>query len=190
MKVPQSGLPDQADWEARFDVEAVLDRLEVGPDLGDVAEVGCGYGTFTVPAARRVFGRLHAHDLEADLVQYTLERVRDAGLGNVVGHVRDVLDDGLAEGPFDAVLLFHILHGRTVEPLLDQAARALAPDGEVLVYQWQDTPEPDMGPPPEVRIPAKEMVQAARRVGLEVREGPIDLAPHHVGLRLGPSGEP
>lgn len=67
MKVRDSGMPEEAYWEALFDIPEVLDRLQIDSSLCEVAEVGCGYGTFTLPVARRVPGTLHAFDIEASL---------------------------------------------------------------------------------------------------------------------------
>jgi len=56
MKLRDSGMPDEAFWETLFDVDLILDRLEIDKRLGDVLEMGCGYGTFTLPVARRISG--------------------------------------------------------------------------------------------------------------------------------------
>jgi len=49
-------MPNEAFWETLFDVDLILDRLEIDKRLGDVLEMGCGYGTFTLPVARRISG--------------------------------------------------------------------------------------------------------------------------------------
>jgi hypothetical protein len=61
MKIRDSGMPEEAYWATLFDVPLILDRLGVA-GCGDVAELGCGYGTFTAPIAplRVVF---HAADV-------------------------------------------------------------------------------------------------------------------------------
>ena len=40
MKVRDSGMPEQTYWESLFDVEGMLDEMGVGPQTGDVAELG------------------------------------------------------------------------------------------------------------------------------------------------------
>jgi hypothetical protein len=54
VKLHESGMPEEAYWETLLDVPLTLDRLGIDARLGDVMEFGCGYGTFTVPMARRV----------------------------------------------------------------------------------------------------------------------------------------
>ena len=56
MKYRESGMPPRDYWESLLDVALVLDRFNLGSRTGDVAELGCGYGTFTVPLARRIRG--------------------------------------------------------------------------------------------------------------------------------------
>ncbi|OHE78342.1 MAG: hypothetical protein A3G75_02280 [Verrucomicrobia bacterium RIFCSPLOWO2_12_FULL_64_8] len=52
MKFRESGMPPQDYWETLFDVPRILDAFGFGSATGDVAELGCGYGTFTMPLAQ------------------------------------------------------------------------------------------------------------------------------------------
>ena len=52
MRIRDSGMPAEDVWRTFFDVDATLTKLGLKPDCGDVVEFGCGYGTFTIPAAR------------------------------------------------------------------------------------------------------------------------------------------
>ena len=56
MKVRDSGMPDEGLWERLFDVELILDRMGIDAGLCDVAELGCGYGTFSIAVAERDSG--------------------------------------------------------------------------------------------------------------------------------------
>lgn len=51
MKICDSDMPDEAFWESLFDIPLILEPLAIG-QYHDVAELGCGYGTFTVPSQR------------------------------------------------------------------------------------------------------------------------------------------
>jgi len=98
MKVRDSGMPPHNYWETLFDVPAILDAFGFGPQTGAVAELGCGYGTFTLPLARRVGGAVHAFDIERDMVAFTEQRVAAAGVDNVRVEIRDVLANGFGPG--------------------------------------------------------------------------------------------
>ena len=52
-------------------------------------DFGCGYGTFTLPAARIVSGTIHALDIEAEMVQATQAKAEAEGLRNVKTYMRN-----------------------------------------------------------------------------------------------------
>lgn len=187
MKLRESGMPDEAYWETLFDVELILDRLEVDARLADVVEVGCGYGTFTIPVARRISGVIEALDIEPALVERTLQRVTAAGLGNVRCEQRDGLRDGLAGDPElrDACLLFNILHCEDPVQLLTAAARAVRPGGWVLVIHWRYDPATPRGPGMGIRPRPEQIAAWATQTSLlELAGTTIDLPPWHYGLRF------
>ena len=78
MKTRDSGMPDESYWESLFDVPLILVRLEIRR-FHDVAEFGCGYGTFTVPIARAVSGSVYTFDVEPDMIARDRARSRLAG---------------------------------------------------------------------------------------------------------------
>ena len=63
-------MPDEDYWAPFFHPEGVLDRLldANGSDC-NVVEFGCGYGTFTLPAARRTRGQVTGLAHAAPLVR-------------------------------------------------------------------------------------------------------------------------
>ena len=127
-----SGMPDEAYWESLFDVPLIISRLGI-QRFRDVAELGCGYGTFSIPVARAISGTLYTFDMDPSMVARTRERGR--GL-RITAAVRDVMVEGFGVQA-DAVLLFNILHCEEPVTLLRRAAEALKPGGEVLVIHWR-----------------------------------------------------
>lgn len=187
MKLRDSGMPDEAYWETLFDVPLILGRFGIDARLGDVVEMGCGYGTFTIPVARRVTGRVHCFDIEPAMVARTRQRAADAGLTNVVAALRDVFAAGfgLPGASQDACLLFNILHGEEPVNLLAEAARLVRPGGLVLAIHWRYDPATPRGPDLEIRPRPEQIVAWAAQTGALKAEGPaIDLPPWHYGLRL------
>ena len=94
MKVRDSGMPAAATWEGFFDPGYVLGRLAFDV-RADVVDFGCGYGTFTIAAASRTTGIVHAIDVEEEMVESTLARARSLGhhLERVPGGVVCVIRD-------------------------------------------------------------------------------------------------
>jgi SAM-dependent methyltransferase len=184
MKVRDSGMPEEAFWETLLDVPLILDRLSVAR-RHDIAELGCGYGTFTAPIARAIRGTLYTFDVDETMLART--RQRTAGL-RVVVERRDVMAEGfgvLADG----VLLFNILHGEQPVELLRRAADALRDGGEVLVIHWRygETPR---GPSLEIRPLPEQIVAWAEEAGLTPVGDVLDLPPWHYGLRLQRASSP
>lgn len=63
MKIRDSGMPDETYWGSLFDVRLILSRLNIGRSH-DVAELGCGYGSFTIPVADAIGGTLYMFDID------------------------------------------------------------------------------------------------------------------------------
>jgi SAM-dependent methyltransferase len=187
MKLRDSGMPDRTYWESLLDVPLILDRLGLGHAHGDVAELGCGYGTFTVPLAKRIRGQVHAYDIEPQMIEATRERAQTAGCANVRVVLRDVFDAGFDLDPAscDAVLLFNILHGERPVDLLREAARVLRPGGMVAVIHWRTDIETPRGPTADIRPSAAQVAAWAAETGvLLADEDAVHLPPWHYGLRL------
>ena len=187
MKVRESGMPDEALWDTLFNAGLILDRLEIDDRLRNVVELGCGYGTFTIPVARRILGVLTTCDVEETMLERTRQRVAEAGLSNVVFALRDVLADGFGveSGSQDASLLFNILHTEEPVRLLTETARVVRSGGLVLVIHWRYDPATPRGPNMDIRPRPEQIVEWARQTKLLEAEGAgIDLPPWHFGLRL------
>lgn len=187
MKVRDSGMPEQAYWEGLFDVPAILDALGVDAAVRDAVEIGCGYGTFTLPVAQRIAGTLHAFDIEPDMIRCTAERVRQGGVGNVQLQQRDVLTDGfgLAPASVDAVLLFNILHTEEPERLLRLSAEAVCVGGRLLVIHWRSDVTTPRGPAIAIRPRPEQIAGWAASVGGLAMERPaVIVEPWHFALSL------
>ena len=187
MKLRESGMPEEVYWETLFDVGLILDRLRVDARLRNVVELGCGYGTFTIPVAKRISGTLTAFDIDEAMVDRTRQRAATARAYNVVYAVRDVFADGFGgeRASKDACLLFNILHCEEPARLLAKAAQVVRPGGAVLVIHWRCDPATPRGPNMEIRPRPEQIASWAMETGLLEAEGPvIDLPQWHYGLRL------
>lgn len=184
MKLRDSGMPEEEYWESLFDVPLVLSALGIDSGTGDVAELGCGYGTFSIPVARAIDGTLHTFDVEQEMLARTAERAEQAGLTNVVPQLRDVMAQGFAvPQPADAVLLFNILHCEQPERLLGHAIEALKPGGKLLVIHWRYDDRTPRGPSLDIRPQPETIIAWADATGqLRSDSGRLDLPPWHHGI--------
>ena len=178
MKVRDSGMPEEPFWESLFDIPLILSHFHI-ERFHDVAELGCGYGTFTVPIANAIRGTIYTFDVEPEMIARTSERA--TGL-QVVCAQRDVLEAGFGVQA-DAVLLFNILHCDQPVKLLRHAAEALKPGGEVLVIHWVHGETP-RGPDLNIRPKPEQISDWAKLAGLTTLGDLIELPPWHFGLGL------
>jgi len=51
-----------------FDPNTILDELGICDLSGNIVDLGCGYGTFSLPAARKNRGMIFALDIEKDMI--------------------------------------------------------------------------------------------------------------------------
>jgi SAM-dependent methyltransferase len=192
MKLRESGMPEEHYWESLFEVGLILDRLEIDARMHNVVEMGCGYGTFTLPVARRISGTLTTFDIDETMVARTRQRAAQSGTWNLRCIVRDVFAGGFGpevEGQ-DACLLFNILHCEEPVRVLAEAARVVRPGGAVPVIHWRCDLETPRGPSKETRPAPGQIISWAAETGLlEFSGAMIELPPWHYGLRFTRSGE-
>lgn len=184
MKTRESGMPDESLWESFFDVATVLSALQLVPEVGNVAEFGCGYGTFTIPAVRRCRGILAAFDIDPDMVAATSAKAKAAVLTNVRTELRDfvVHGTGLPASSVDYVMMFNILHAEESDRLLAEARRILAPRGKLGVMHWNYDPATPRGPSMAVRPRPERLRREIVAAGFTQLTDLIDLPPYHYGF--------
>src|SRR6476469_6083616 len=163
----------------------MVEKLGCTGPCGDVVEFGCGFGTFTIPAAERTTGRVIAIDIDAIMVAETTRKAARAGLSNVVGIVRDFVADGtgLPDSQAGRAMLFNILQIENPLKLLREAYRVLAPGGEVSIIHWRSDIETPRGPSLSIRPTAEQCRAWGEQVGFEfVRNEGLCCCSWHWGL--------
>jgi|ERR1035437_608212 ubiquinone/menaquinone biosynthesis C-methylase UbiE len=183
MKVRESGMPDETMWDRFFDPSGALSLLGLTPNTSSVVDLGCGYGTFTIPAARLIQGIVHGFDIEPEMIKATRVKADSAGLANVSLHLKDFVaaGTGLPDASVGYVMLFNILHAEDPRRLLHEANRILAPGGTVAVMHWiSDRPTP-RGPSIEIRPTPGDCREWLSGEGFRI-EASVDLPPYHFGV--------
>jgi len=185
MKTRESGMPDRAMWEKFFDVNKILKTLGINKEPGDVAEFGCGYGTFTIPAAKIIKGTIYALDIEPEMIRVTGEEAKKHNLVNVKAILRDfiVQGSGLPAESVDYVMLFNILHLENPDALLAEAERILKKGGKLGIIHWNYDPKTPRGPSMEIRPKPEDCIRWAQYVGFS-EPNRYDLKPYHYGITL------
>ncbi len=97
-----------------------------------VLEVGPGYGSYTLAAARRVgeAGKLIAVDIQEKIVERLKRRIEKAGITNLEARVADVHALPFDDGAFDLVYMITVI-GEIPDPVraMKEFHRVLVPGG-------------------------------------------------------------
>jgi len=183
-----SGMPSVDVWESFFEPGAILDALGCARISGDAVEFGCGYGTFTIAAARRVTGAVLALDIDPVMVRVTAARAEDALARNIIVEERDFVaaGSGRPDGSAACAILFNILHIENPMDLLREAHRILRNGGTAAAIHWRHNIETPRGPPLEIRPRPEQCAAWAEQAGFRARDGILDLpnSPWHWGMRF------
>lgn len=190
-RFPDTRPPDRDWWRELWpDPASVLRRL--GLEAGtSVADVGCGRGHFTLPAAEIVApATVYAVDVDGtcldEIEAHTIER----GIENVTtvsGDARSLSE--LLPEPVDVVFVANVVHGvEAPTAFAEQVSRTLRPGGRFVVVNWRDLPREETtvlgerrGPPPQRRMRPGETRSAVAPAGFEAARE-VDLPPYHYGV--------
>ncbi len=159
MKVRESGMPEETIWASFFDAGATLEKLLGAEGVqGDLVEFGCGYGTFTIPAARRARGTVTALDIEPEMVDRVRQKAEELRIFNIQCKQRDFIaaGTGLDDSTQAHAMIFNLLHLERPVDLLREAFRVLRDGGRLSVIHWRsDIPTP-RGPSLAIRPTAEQ----------------------------------
>lgn len=184
MKARESGMPDEQMWDQFFDPDFILKGLGIQNLTGTIVDMGCGYGTFTIPAAQMNPGIVYALDIENEMIAATQEKAREAGLKNVHAVQRDfmTLGTGLPDGGCEYVMLFNILHAEHPLKILAEARRVLQPGGRVGVIHWIYDAATPRGPSLDIRPQPEQCLSWLSEAVFRTDGRTIELPPYHYGL--------
>jgi ubiquinone/menaquinone biosynthesis C-methylase UbiE len=185
LKIRESGMPKEEEWNQFFNPNHALKLLGVNRGVVNVADFGCGYGTFTLPAAKMISGKIYAFDIEPAMIEEVKQKAKALNLGNVEAFTRDFISDGsgLKDASVDYGFLFNILHTGKPEQLLKEAYRVLRVGGKVGIIHWNYDPTTPRGPPMNIRPRPEQCRSWAESAGF-IFEEKFDLKPYHYGLVL------
>ncbi|HDL19032.1 MAG TPA: class I SAM-dependent methyltransferase [Bacteroidetes bacterium] len=167
-KFPQKGAARllAAERFREFDPENLLKEMDLKPGM-TAADIGCGNGFFSVPAAKIVApdGMLHALDISSEMLDLLKARRPPA---NLQVHLCEENRFPLKTNSIDFVLLsavFHEIENR--DKFLLEIRRILRDDGHLWILEWQPKEE-TKGPPALHRISQTELRSSLTKNGFTV----------------------
>lgn len=160
-------MPEKEMWEGFFNPPEILSTMGISGRTGDIVEFGCGYGTFTIPAAKIIKGTIYAIDIEKEMISLTHQEAKKHQLRNVKTVLSDFMTQGtgLKDLSVDYVMLFNILHIEQPDVLLKESYRILRPCGKLGIIHWNYDPSTPRGPSMDIRPRPQQCLQWAQDAG-------------------------
>jgi len=159
----------------------------IGVGVGTrLADIGCGPGFYTLPAAELIgpSGRVYALDVQEPMLARVRQRAAAAGLQSIEALQSQESGLPLPDAAADVVLVANVLHEcADRRAFLAEARRILAPGGSLAVIEWRREPM-EMGPPLQERMGEEDVRLALREAGFADAAAlePSVVGPTHFGL--------
>jgi ubiquinone/menaquinone biosynthesis C-methylase UbiE len=169
-----------------FDIDLILSELQINTQIKDLVEIGSGYGTFTIPTAKQIKGRLFAFDIEKSMLDIVSQKLINEQINNVILEQRDILAQttGLADSSIDYVMLFNILHNDSPNDFLNEAHRILKPKGKIGIVHWRSDISTPRGPDLSIRPKPDQILALIDRQKFWIDKEPVIIEPYHYGLLI------
>ncbi len=146
---------------------------ELGLHAGDtLADIGCGPGFFTIPAAQIVGpeGLVMAADIQGEMLTAVRSRAVEMDLRNVRVVKTSETEIPIPPGSCDmALLAFTLDEVESHAIFLHRAARTLKPAGRLVVIEWEKR-EQESGPPYADRLAPEDLLADAQAAGLHLTD--------------------
>jgi ubiquinone/menaquinone biosynthesis C-methylase UbiE len=129
----------------------VLERIGISRGQ-TILDFGCGYGTYTIPAAKIVGaqGRVYALDKDKEALDELMQKAESAGLKNIeIMETSGKLEIELNDESIDGVLLFDVFHSFYLPQagdrrrLLTEIYRIMKPRAFLSISVWPNLMEPE-----------------------------------------------
>ncbi len=184
MKARESGMPEEKMWEQFFNVDKILDELEINNKINKLVDLGFGYGTFTIPASRKIAGNIYAYDIEDKLTKELEYKLGIKKIRNVFLFNKDFISEGtgLKDEETDYVMLFNILHAEKSPDILNEVRRILRKNGKAGVIHWRYDESTPRGPGMEIRPKPEDLKNMLEESGFTILKFNINLSPYHYGI--------
>ena len=62
-------MPEEEMWSGFFDPLLILQQMEVSSETHTIVDLGCGFGTFSIPAAKVVSGKVLSYDIDKEMIE-------------------------------------------------------------------------------------------------------------------------
>lgn len=184
MKVRDSGMPEESVWSDFFNPEQILKQMKVSPDLKLVVDFGCGFGTFSIPAAQMINGRIQAFDIDPKMIERLQSKIDELDISNIDLHLNDFIAEGscIPDNSTDYVMLFNILHHDNPNQILKEVHRILKPSAKAGIIHWRSDISTPRGPQLDIRPTPEQCKNWVIESSGFIICNELILEPYHFGI--------
>ncbi len=148
-----------------------LSPLETLEKLGlkatdSVADIGCGIGYFTIPAAQIIGeNKIYALDTSPEMLAEVQRRSKELAIDNVETVKTEELDLTISGESVSFGLMVNVIHEIVDKnQFLEETSRILKPGGKLAIVDWEKG-KTEMGPPIDHRIAKEDVVSMLEELG-------------------------
>jgi ubiquinone/menaquinone biosynthesis C-methylase UbiE len=188
MKIRDSGMPEETKWSKFFDPKLILKQMEVTSQIHTIVDLGCGFGTFTLPASQLIKGKVYAFDIDEDIIRQLQNKIDQLSIKNIELYLKDFITEGsgLPDNSIDYVMLFNILHHDNPHHILFEVHRILKTGAIAGIIHWRSDISTPRGPQLDIRSTPVQCKKWAIESGFVIRKEMI-LEPYHFGIIISKS---
>lgn len=135
----------------------------------DVADIGCGIGYFTIPAAEIAgpSSKIYALDISVEMLDEVEKRAFEAGISNIRNIRVDEYDLKLEDQSVGFAILSNVLHEiEDKKRYVNEICRILQKGGKLAIIEWEKI-KGESGPPLDHRISYEETTKLLSETGFE-----------------------
>lgn len=183
MILRESGMPEQNQWEQYFNPTEILEIFKLIDSKYPIADIGCGYGTFTIPLAKQNKINIYAIDINSEYLS-NLENISlKYNLPNIITVNEDVFENEL-HLPEKAgnILLFNILHCDNPNIIIHNILPSLLENGVLNVIHWRSDIETPRGPSLEIRPKQNDIIKMMEPFDFKQVDYFPEISKYHYGI--------
>lgn len=178
----KAGILDDPERVKILDPASILEKLELTREMV-FADLGCGTGFFSIPAARRV-KKVFALDIQQEMLDVFREKIKKEKITNIEVILSGETSIPLSDKSVDILLManvFHELEDRS--SLIKEVKRVLKMNGRLMILDWKKM-EMDIGPPLQERLDENDVRDTCYGNGFTLLER-SDIGPYNYLLIFG-----
>ncbi len=132
----KAGILDDPERVKILDPASILEKLELSGKTV-LADLGCGTGFFSIPAARRV-KKVFALDIQQEMLDFLRKKIKKEKITNIEVILSGESSIPISDKSVDILLMANVFHELEDKfSLLKEVKRVLKMNGRLMIIDWK-----------------------------------------------------